>query len=47
MQDRDDDGDDVEEGDGQAQALFCKKGKSKKKPGRKTNWSKAATNDFS
>ena len=46
MQDRDDDGDDVEEGDGQAQALFCKKGKSKKKPGRKTNWSKAATNDL-
>ena len=31
---------------GQARALFCKKGKSKKKPGRKTNWSKAATNDL-
>ena len=44
--DPDDDGDDVQEDDGQAQALFCKKGKSKKKPRRKPNWSKAATNDL-
>lgn len=45
-EDLDDDRDDVEEDAGQARALFCKKGKSKKKPGRKTNWSKAATNDL-
>ena len=45
-EDLDNDGDDVEEDDGQARALFCKKGKSKKKPGRKTNWSKAASNDL-
>ena len=39
------DGDDVGEDDGQALALFCRKGKSKskKKPGGKINWSKAAT----